>query len=453
MEKTLNKLFNYNYPSEKMNIKGEITAGITTFLAMAYIVAVNPSILGKTGMPEGALVTSTCIAAAIATLVMAFYSKLPFGLACGMGLNTFFAYNVCIQDQIPWQVALTAVFVEGVIFIILSLTNVREAVANILPVSMKISITSGIGLFIAFIGLQNAGIIVGNKSNLVALGSFSNPSVWIACIGLVIIAVLESREIKGSILIGILIGTGIAWIYAIFYPVTARNVGITLPTGIVYFASPMPIVGKLDFSYLNSTANILAFIGITSTFLFVDFFGTVGSVIGLATRADLVDENGNFKRMGRALLTDAIGTTIGACLGVSAISTFVESSTGIEEGGRTGLTAFVIAILFIISMFFSPIFTAIPSCATAPALIYVGYLMLSMIKNLDFKNITEAVPAFITVLIMPLAYSIGDGIIYGIMSYVAINFLNNLFSKKEDRQHISIILWILFFIFLIKLIL
>lgn len=450
MKLSLTKVFSYT--GEKINVKQEVRAGITTFLAMSYIIAVNPLVLHSTGMPLAPLVTTTCISAIIATFLMAFYAKLPFALASGMGLNTFFAYTVCREYGIPWQIALTAVFVEGVIFVILSLTNVRESVAHSIPHSLKISITAGIGLFIAFIGLQNANIIIANKSNLVGLGNFASPTVLIAFLGLIIITVLEKKKVKGSILVGIVACTLIAWLYALVDPAGAKEYSISLPTGIIAFASPMPIVGKLDFSFIHSTKALLSFIGITFTFLFVDFFGTVGSVLGLATKAGLVEKDGKFPRIGKALLVDAVGTTSGALLGTSAISTFIESSTGIAEGGRTGLTAFVVGCLFTISLFFSPLFVAIPSCATAPALIYVGYLMLSIITTLDFTNITEAIPAFITIIIMPLGYSIGDGIIYGILSYVIINLLTNLFSKKHSRININPILLVLAVLFVIKLV-
>ena len=450
MKLPLNKIFSYR--EEKINVKQEIRAGITTFLAMSYIIAVNPLVLHSTGMPLAPLVTTTCISAIISTFLMAFYAKLPFALASGMGLNTFFAYTVCREYGISWQIALAAVFVEGIVFVILSLTSIREYVAHAIPHNLKISITAGIGLFIAFIGLQNANIIIANKTNLVGLGNFASPTVIIAFIGLVIITVLEKKKIKGSILIGIVVCTAIAWIYALIDPSGANKYSISLPNGIIAFASPMPIVGKLDFSFIHSMKGFLSFIGITFTFLFVDFFGTVGSVLGLATKAGLVEEDGKFPRIGKALLVDAVGTTCGSLLGTSAISTFVESSTGIAEGGKTGLTAFVVGCLFTISLFFSPLFVAIPSCATAPALIYVGYLMLSIITNIDFTNITEALPAFITIILMPLSYSIGDGIIYGILSYVVINLFYNLISKKSKRIKLNPILITLSILFIIKLI-
>ncbi|SHE88904.1 NCS2 family permease [Clostridium fallax] len=447
----ITKKFSVNLPIEKTNTKTEVIAGITTFLAMAYIIAVNPDILSKAGMPQGALVTATCLSAGFTTILMGLYAKLPLGLASGMGLNAFFAFTVVLQMGVHWTVALTAVFVEGIIFILLSLFKVREAVVNCIPKNLKYAVTAGIGLFIAFIGMQNAGLVVKNDATLVSLGTFKAPTVIIAFIGIIIIAVLEKKKIKGAILWGILSSTLIAWFFAFFKPEVAASYRIFLPQGFFKFESIAPIAMKLDFSLLTSAQGIVTFIGIVFTFLFVDFFDTVGTLVGVASRANMLDKKGNMPNAGKALLVDAIGTTTGALMGVSAVTTYVESSTGVEAGGRTGLTAVVTGILFLIAMFFSPIFIAIPSCATAAALIYVGYLMLGSVKNIDFSEITEALPAFLTIAMMPLTYSIGDGLIFGVLSYVILNLLNNIFSK--EKKQVSFIMIILAVIFMIKLIL
>lgn len=430
--------------------KTEMMAGLTTFLTMAYILAVNPSILSETGMPAGALVTSTCLGAAVGCFLMGILANLPFALASGMGLNAYFAYTVVIGMGVPWEIALTAVFAEGIVFIILSLCKVREAVVNAIPKNLKIAVSGGIGLFIAFIGLINCGLVVNNDSTLIGMGDF-NIAIIITCIGLIVTAVLSKKNIKGSILIGIVISAILAWGLALIDPKTASELGIYLPSGVFKFESPAPIVNKFDFSYITNPATAFNFITILCTFLFVDFFDTVGTVVGVASKAKMVDEDGNVKNVGRALLADAIGTTAGAFLGVSTVTTFVESSTGVLEGGRTGYTAITAGVLFLIAMFFSPIFIAIPSCATAPALIYVGYLMLSSVVDIDFSDITEGVPAFITIGGMALTYSIGDGLTLGVLSYVFINLLYNLIAKKEEKKHISGVMIILAILFILKL--
>lgn len=438
--------------NENVNFKREIVAGITTFLTMAYIIAVNPNILSATGMPVGALVTSTCLAAAIACILMGVFANLPFALASGMGLNAFFAFSVVIGMGISWQMALTAVFIEGIIFIILSIFKVREAVVNSIPITMKHAVTAGIGIFIAFIGMVGSGLVTNNESTLVMMGEFS-PTVVIALLGVVIIAVLDKKKIKGSILVGILISTLLAWGYVLINPEAATSLGIYLPEGIFKFESIAPIAGKIDFKILSDPGMLGKLIVVICTFLFVDFFDTVGTLVGVASRANMLDENGNVPNAGRALLVDAIGTTLGSVLGVSTVTTYVESSTGVAAGGRTGYTAVTTGILFLVAMFFSPIFVAIPSCATAPALIYVGYLMLGAVKNIDFDNITEGVPAFLTIASMALTYSIGDGLTIGILSYVIINLMYNIFTKdKEKKTKVSIVMIILAIVFIFKLI-
>ncbi|MGM9532934.1 NCS2 family permease [Intestinibacter sp.] len=430
--------------------KTEMMAGLTTFLTMAYIIAVNPSILSETGMPAGALVTSTCLGAAIGCFIMGLIADMPFALASGMGLNAYFAYTVVLGMGVSWEVALTAVFVEGIIFIILSLLKVREAVVNAIPKNLKLAVSGGIGLFIAFIGLVNCGLVVNNDATLVSMGSFT-PAVIITCVGLVITAVLSKKNIRGSILIGIVISSLLAWGYALINPEVAANLGIYLPSGVFKFESPAPIVNKIDFGYITHPDSMFQFITVLCTFLFVDFFDTVGTVVGVASKANMVDEDGKVKNVGRALLADAFATTIGSWLGVSTVTTYVESSTGVLEGGKTGYTAITVGVLFLIAMFFSPIFIAIPSCATAPALIYVGYLMLSAVKDIDFGDITEGVPAFMAIGGMALTYSIGDGLTLGVLSYVFINVLYNLIAKKEDRKHVSVVMIILAILFILKL--
>lgn len=430
--------------------KKETLAGITTFLTMAYIIAVNPSILSATGMDAGALVTATCLAAAIGCFLMGLIADLPFALASGMGLNAFFAYTVVLGDGIPWQIALSAIFIEGIIFIILTLFRIREAVVNAIPMNMKLAVTGGIGLFIAFIGMQNAQLITANESTLISLNAITVPTV-IAAIGLVIIAVLNQLNVKGSILLGILTSSLIAWGYALINPTHASELGIFLPTGIFKYESIAPVAGKIDFSLALSGDLIWALIVVVLTFLFVDFFDTVGTLVGVCSKANMLDAQGRVPRVGRALMSDAIATTAGAVLGVSTVTTYVESATGVSEGGRTGFTAIVVGFLFLIAMFFSPIFIAIPACATAPALIYVGYLMLSAVTQIDFNRVTEGMPAFITIVAMPMTYSIGDGLTLGILSYVFINILANIFSKSERRTKVSLVMIALAVLFILKL--
>lgn len=436
--------------NEGVDKKTEMMAGLTTFLTMAYIIAVNPSILAETGMPAGALVTSTCLGAAIGCFLMGLIANMPFALASGMGLNAYFAYTVVLGMGVSWKIALTAVFVEGIIFIILSLCKVREAVVNAIPKNLKLAVSGGIGLFIAFIGLVNCGLVVNNDATLISMGKFT-PAVIVTCIGLVITAVLSKKNIRGSILIGIVISSLIAWGYALISPEAAANLGIYLPSGVFKFESPAPIVNQIDFGYITHPDSMFQFITVLCTFLFVDFFDTVGTVVGVASKANMVDEDGKVKNVGRALLADAFATTIGSWLGVSTVTTYVESSTGVLEGGRTGYTAITVGVLFLIAMFFSPIFIAIPSCATAPALIYVGYLMLSAVKDIDFDDITEGVPAFMAIGGMALTYSIGDGLTLGVLSYVFINVLYNLIAKKEEKKPVSIVMIILAILFILKL--
>lgn len=434
------------------DVKREVIGGITTFLTMAYIIAVNADILGTegVGMPAGAIVTATCLTAGITTIFMGLYANLPFALASGMGLNAFFAFSVVLGMKVPWQVALTAVFVEGIIFILLSLTNVREMVVNAIPTNLKYAVTAGIGLFIAFIGFSNAGIVVSSEATKLAMGDLTSPTVIIATIGILLTVVLSKKNVKGAILWGILGSSIVAWIYAYISPEAAASHMIFMPNGIFKYESLKPIAFKLDFSYLLDPSKIASFMTIVFTFLFVDFFDTVGTLVGVASKVGMVDEEGRVKNAGKALLVDAIGTTLGAVAGTSTVTTYVESSAGVAVGARTGLASVVTGILFLIALFFSPIFVSIPGCATAPALIIVGFYMIDSIRKIDFSDYTEGVPAFFTLALMPLTYSIGDGLTIGVISYAAINLLNNIFGKEKKK--VSMVMYILAAIFIIKII-
>jgi len=434
-------------------VKREVIGGITTFLTMAYIIAVNPMFLEVAGMPKGAVVTATCLTAAFATILMGIYANLPFALASGMGLNAYFAFTVCGDMGIHWSVALLAVFVEGIIFIILSVTNVREAVVNAIPKNLKLAVSAGIGLFIAFIGFGNANIVVPNKDTFVSLGDFTSPTVLIALFGILVIVILETKKVKGSILWGILSSSVVAWIYAALNTETAAGLKIFLPDGIFQFHGLGEIFMAFDTSYLTDFSKLGTLLSIVVVFLFVDFFDTVGTLVGVASKADMVDKDGKVKNAGKALLVDAIGTTVGAVVGTSTVTTYVESSAGVAEGARTGLASVVTGILFAVAMFFAPIFIAIPSCATAPALIVVGFFMMQNIGKIDFSDFTEGFPAFLTIALMPLTYSIGDGLTFGIMSYGVINVLYNLFQKDpKKKKKVSWVIIVLTILFIGKLI-
>ena len=415
------------------DLKTEIMAGITTFLAMAYILAVNPGILSASGMDAGSVFTATALSSAIATLVMGLVANLPFALAPGMGLNAFLAYTVCLTMGYSWQFALTAIFCEGVIFLILTAFNVREAIVNSIPANLKKAIGVGIGLFIAFIGLQNAGIIVDNGATLVGLNITSNTAI-VAFIGLVVTAILTAYNVKGGILIGILVTT----IIGIPFGVTQFSGFASMPPSIA------PTVFKLNFSEVF--APFPDFIIVMFTFLFVDMFDTVGTLIGCAGKADMINADGSIPNCKEALFADAIGTTVGAMLGTSTVTTFVESSTGVVEGGRTGVTAIVTAGLFLLSLFLSPLFLSIPSAATAPALILVGFFMMSPVKDIDFSDPTEGIPAFLCILMMVCAYSISDGIMFGILSYVIIK------ACSGKAKQITVPTYIVALLFVVKII-
>lgn len=438
----------FKLQENKTTVKTEVMAGITTFLTMAYIIAVNPEFLSATGMDKGAILTSTCIAAGLTTILMGVYANLPFALASGMGLNAFFAFSVCIGMKVPWQVALTAVFFEGIIFIVLSLTKVREMVVNSIPTTLKIAVSAGIGLFIALIGFENAKIVINDDATLITLGKMTDPRAVICMLGVIVIAIMTYKNIKGAILWGILICSVAAWGYALAIgpDVAAKNYGIFVPSGIFAFHSISPIAFKLDFSVFTHSQGIITFLTVMLTFLFVDFFDTVGTLVGVASKANMFDKDGNVIRARQALLSDAIGTTFGAMIGVSTVTTYVESSAGVAEGGRTGLTSVVTGLLFLVAIVFAPIFMSIPSCATAPALIVVGLFMMQNVVQIDFYNYVEAIPAFLTIILMPLTYSIATGLMFGVVSYV---ILSVLAGKKEK---ISGTMYVLALLFLLKMI-
>lgn len=419
----------FKISERKSNVRTEIMAGITTFLTMAYILAVNPGILSETGMDFSRVFAATALAGAFATLVMGLVANLPFALAPGMGLNAFLAYTVVIGMGYTWQFALTAVFVEGLIFILLTAVNVREAIVNSIPANLKKAISVGIGLFIAFIGLQNAGIIVGGATLVGLNPAWTSGAPLVAIIGVIIIAFLMAKGVKGAMLYGILITT----VIGIPFGVTSYSGGSYLPSAPYFF--------EFEFSNILS----LDFVVICFTFLFVDMFDTVGTLIGCATKADMIQSDGSIPNCKEALFADAIGTTVGAILGTSTITTFVESSSGVVAGGRTGLTAVVVSILFLISLFLEPIFGSIPSAATSPALIIVGVLMITPVKDIDFDDITEAVPAFLCIIMMVVAYSISDGIMFGILSYTVLKLIT---GKSKDLTAMT---WIVALLFLAKI--
>ena len=429
----LNKLFGFVKGEHKA--RTEIVAGITTFLTMSYILAVNPAMFSQLdGMPAGAVFTATALAAIIGCLMMAFWGKLPFGLAPGMGLNAFFVYTVCMAMGYAWQFALTAVFIEGLIFILLTITNVREAIVNAIPINLRYAIGGGIGLFIAFIGVQNAGIIVNNDATLVALGDITSGSALLGLIGLLITGLLYVKNVRGAMLIGILLTT-----------IIGIPMGITEYRGVVSMPESIePIFCQFQWSDIWS----LDMLVVVFTFLFIDMFDTVGTLIGVCTRAGMVNKEGKIKRLNQAFMADAIATTAGAFLGTSTTTTYVESAAGVAQGGRTGMTAFAIACCFAITLFFSPLFLSIPSAATAPVLIIVGLLMLEPICKIDFSDYTESIPAFICIILMPLAYSISDGILIGLIAYVLLNLLCGKFKKLTPAMYILAILFILKYIFI-----
>ena len=452
----LDKIFHLK--ENHTDVKTEVIAGVTTFMTMAYILAVNPSIMSAAGMDSGAIFTATALASMIATLCMAAFSNYPFVLAPGMGLNAYFAYTVVINMGYSWEMALAAVFIEGLIFIALSLTKVREGIFNAIPMCLKNAVSAGIGLFIAFIGLQNAKLTVNSDSTLVTIFSMSGSlkngtfrsqgiTALLALIGVLIIGVLMVKKVKGNILLGIFITWGLGILcqfVGLYVPDPANGFYSLLPDFSSGFGIPSlaPTFLKMDFSKVFSGE----FLVVIFAFLFVDMFDTLGTLIGVASKADMLDEEGKLPRISGALLADAVGTSVGAALGVSTTTTFVESASGVTEGGRTGLTSVTSALLFGLSLFLSPIFLAIPSFATAPALIVVGFLMISSVLKVDFSDLCQGIPAFITLIAMPFMYSISEGIALGTISFVVINVL----AGPEKRKAISPVMYVLAILFAAK---
>lgn len=428
----LEKLFKLK--ENNTNIKTEIIAGITTFMTMSYILAVNPAILSEAGMDKGGVFTATILASVIATVMMGIYANHPFALSAGMGLNAYFAYTVVLQKGNSWQFALTAVFIEGIIFLIMSLFKMREKIFNSIPMTLKKAVSVGIGLFIAFIGLSGSQIVVQGKGVPLTLGNLLTPGVAVTVFGLIVTGVLLHKKIKGAILYGIILSTILAIIVGI---ASLPEKVISIPPSVI------PVAMKMEWSKvftIDMAVTVFAF-------LFVDVFDTIGTLIGVSTKANMLDKDGNFPRVGKALLSDAVGTTVGAILGTSTITTYVESSAGVSEGGRTGLTAIITSALFMLSLFLAPLFTMIPAQATAPALILVGLFMMSPIREIDFSDYTEAIPAFLTIVMMPFAYSIAQGIVFGMVSYVILKVLSGKFKD------VSILMYILGILFIAEIIL
>ena len=416
----LEKLFAFN-PKET-TVRTEITAGITTFLTMAYILAVNPNILGETGMDKGALFTTTVLMSALPTIFMALYAKLPLALAPGMGLNAFFAYTVCLVMGYSWQFALTAVFLEGLVFLLLTVTNLREKIVDVIPNALKNAISAGIGLYIAFIGLQGAGIIVNNDATLVSLGNLTTGSALLGAIGIIVTSVLLVKNVKGALLWGILATTLIG-----------IPLGVTQINGV--FSTPPsiePIFMQFEWSQIFTKEMVI----IVFTFLFVDLFDCIGTVIGVANRAGLIKEDGKIPHLKEVFMVDSISTAAGAVMGTSTVAVYVESAAGVNEGGRSGLTAFVTGICFLLALFFAPLFLAIPAAATTPVLVLVGLMMMSSVLKINFNDYAEAIPAFICVLLMPLTYSISEGIVLGHLSYIFINLLSGNYKKMTVGMYI-----------------
>lgn len=423
----LNRFFKLK--ENQTSVKTEILAGFTTFMTMAYILAVNPDILSATGMDKNALFTATALSALVATLVMALVARLPFALAPGMGLNAFFAFTVVLGMGHSWQFALTAVFLEGIIFLLLTAFNIRELIVNSIPLSVKHAVSAGIGLFIAFIGLQNAGVIVNNDATLVGLGDMGSPAVLIAIGGIVVTSVLLALKVKGALLIGIFVAT-----------IAGLPLGVTqMPEGHLAGAPPSlsPIFFKFEFAEIFTLDMLI----VLFTFLFVDMFDTVGTLVGVSDKAGMLTKEGKVPRAKQALFADSIGTTFGAIFGTSTVTTYVESASGVAEGGRTGLTSLTTSGLFLVALFFAPLFTMVPPAATAAALVLVGFFMMSPILKINFDDFTEAIPAFVTIIMMPLTYSIAEGIVFGMLSYVLLKLLT---GKVKDISPVMIILAILF---------
>ena len=428
----LQKLFGF-VPSS-MTVKREVIAGITTFLTMAYILAVNPSILSDAGMDKGAVFTATVISSVLATLVMAMYAKLPFALAPGMGLNAFFAYTVVLTMGYSWQFALTAVFIEGVIFILLTLTGFRQKIVDSMPLVLRRAISPGIGFFIAFIGLKNAGIVSASPATFVTMGNLHDPAVLLAAFGILLSAVLLIKKVTGALLIGILVTTVIG-----------------IPLGVTHFTSVFdvppsiaPVVMKFEWNNVLSFDMAICVL----TFLFIDMFDTIGTLLGVSHRAGMVDEKGNIPHLTEAFMADAIGTAAGAMLGTSTVTTYVESASGVNAGGRSGLTSFTTAICFVLALFLAPLFLAIPAQATAPALVLVGVMMMTDVSKLHLGDFADAVPAFVCIALMPLTYSISDGILMGLITYVLLRIFAGRYRELKLGMIVLAVLFVLKYAFL-----
>ncbi len=422
----------FKITENKSTLKTEVIAGITTFMTMVYILAVNPSILSATGMDKGAVFTATALSAVVATLVMAIVAKLPFALAPGMGLNAFFAFTVVLGMGYSWQFALTAVFLEGIVFILLTIFNIRELIVNSIPMNLKHAVSVGIGLFIAFIGLKSTGLIVDNPATLVTLGDMKSPSVLVGLAGVIITGFFLIKKVKGAILLGILSAT----ILGLFTGVT------TIPEDFQLLSLP-PSISPIFFQFDFSQIFTLDMLVVLFTFLFVDMFDTVGTLIGVSSKSDMLDKDGKIPSVKQALFADSIGTFIGAILGTSTVTTYVESAAGVAEGGRTGMTALTTAAMFAMALFFGGVFMIIPPAATASALIIVGLFMISPIQKINLDDFTEAIPAFFTIIMMPLTYSIAEGIVFGMLSYV---FLKLIAGKHKEIKPIMYVIVVLFLI-------
>ncbi|MCU4177482.1 NCS2 family permease [Carboxylicivirga sp. N1Y90] len=440
----LDKFFKLS--ENKTTVKTEVLAGITTFMTMAYILAVNPNILSGEGldlpvgtlMDKGAVFTATAISAVIGTLVMALWAKLPFALAPGMGLNAFFVFGVCLAMDKSWQFALTAVFLEGILFILMTVFNIREVIINAIPKSIKNAISVGIGLFIAFIGMKNSGIIVDHSATFVHLGDMKSATVLLALGGILLTGVLLATKVKGALLLGMLATT-----------IVGIPIGVTqLPHFDFSVPSISPILWQFDWEWLHTAEGVFSMITVLFTFLFVDMFDTVGTLIGVSTKANMLNKDGKIPNVKKALMADSIGTTMGAVLGTSTVTTYVESAAGVAEGGRTGLTALTTAGLFFLALFLSPLFLMIPAAATAPALVLVGVMMMTPIQNLDLDDYTESIPAFFTLVMMPLTFSIAEGIVFGILAYVFLKLFSGRYKEVSIVGYLLAILFILKFIYI-----
>ena len=429
----LEKLFKLK--QNKTTVRTELVAGVITFLTMSYILVVNPNILGATGMDRAALFTATALASVVGTLLMAFIPNLPIAQAPGMGLNSFFAFSVVIGLGYSWQMALTAVFIQGIIFVLLTYFNIRELIVKSIPNTIKNAIPVGIGLFITFIGLQNAGLIVKDENTMLALGAMSNEHVWVALLGLVLTAVLYYKKVHGAFLIGIVVAT-----------LFALSLGLVqVPEGSLVALPPSiaPIFMKFEWAHIFTLDMLI----VVFTFLFVNLFDTVGTLIGVASKIGITDKEGNFPQLKPALFADALGTTFGAMLGTSTITSYVESASGVAAGGRTGLTSLSTAIMFALALFFAPLFLMVPASATAPALILVGLFMITSVVKINFEDMTEALPAFLTIVMMPFAFSIAQGIVFGMLSFVLLKALSGQFKR------ISVAMWVIFALFIVKMVL